>query len=222
MIELISIHIPKTAGTSFHHVLQQVYGPDVTPALRRRDIQSMIADSGSIESALSTHVRVIHGHFYYHEVKSIHESHHSNLICWLRHPANRVISNYNFFIDRLQHPALNPKTAALNAHRREETLIEYARLEENRNRMAKFLTGTTLESFFFIGFQECFEQDLRLLAGKLCWPDYHLPALNLKNLVSPVTDQLYQEICELNSEDMTLYKKAHSLRESGMILNEPQ
>ena len=40
MIELISIHVPKTGGQSFYQVLKQVYGDRLSISYRRRDYEA--------------------------------------------------------------------------------------------------------------------------------------------------------------------------------------
>lgn len=210
MIELLSIHIPKTGGTSFYQVLQQAYGPAVTPSLKRRDYEALIAQHGSLLKAFGPEIRAVHGHLYYRELEALHQESGARLICWLRHPVERLLSNYRFFIHRLQHPELNPRVYAQNQHRREESLLEYASLEENRNRMSKFLEGILLENLFFVGLLENFEADLQRLAGLMGWPSPPtLPHHNRAELTDyPALDAgLYAQIASLNGEDMELYGK---------------
>jgi hypothetical protein len=211
MIELLSIHIPKTGGTSFYQVLQQVYGPTVTPSLKRRDYAALIARHGSLETAFDPEIRAVHGHLYYRELAALHRTSGAKVICWLRHPVVRVWSNYRFFIHRLQNPALNPDVAAQNQHRREESLLEYARLEENRNRMSKFLEGLALDDLFFVGLLEDFEADLQRLCRLMGWgAPPTLPHHNRGELPgkAALDAALYEQLVMLNGEDMELYEKA--------------
>jgi len=216
MIELISIHIPKTAGTSFHQVLVEQYGPAVSPALRRRDVLEHLALHGDLSRGQPEDRRILHGHFTYQEVAALHRSSGARVICWLRHPAARVISNWRFFQDRLDHPAINPEVAALNAHRRGEDLLTYAALEENRNRMSQFLRGVPLQDLFFAGIQEYFAQELQRLAALLDWPAMSIPHLN-PGREAPVTDpDTWRALCQFNTEDMDLYREALHLRDFSL------
>lgn len=215
MIRLISIHIPKTAGTSFHEVLSSVYGDRVSPTLRRRDVPE-ISEGGKVSDLkLPQEWTVLHGHLRYGEITDLHQQHTSDILCWLRHPADRVISNHAFFIDRLGHPEINPEVSALNAHRRKESLLEYASLPENRNRMSWFLEGTTLDSFLFIGFQENFSEDLSVLAQRLGWSGIKVPRLNERKAERIIDPDLFEEICSLNDADMALYREAMLIRAKG-------
>ncbi|MBP6184540.1 MAG: sulfotransferase family 2 domain-containing protein [Saprospiraceae bacterium] len=219
MIELISIHIPKTAGTSFYKVLSDVYRLDLSPGYRRMDLQDIMDPDGQIELKHLTGFRVVHGHFRYAEIRSLHTSTNARIITWLRHPADRVISNYRFFIDRLAHPGINPEVSRINQHRRNERLMEYARLPENRNRMAYFLEGLNIDDIYFCGLQEYFEHDLTRLAKKLDWPAIPTPMLNTSRKDYQVTPHEYDEICALNEWDMVLYNRAQFLRDAE--LNNP-
>ena len=212
MIELISIHIPKTAGTSFHRLLQDNYGNLASPAWKRRDILPILDDSGSVPATAWQDYQVIHRHFHYQEIRSIHQSTNARVICWLRHPVDRVISNYRFFRHRLLHPELNPEVFELNRHRIEETLLEYAEREENRDRMSQFLAGISLVDLFFIGFQERYDLDLAFLAEKLHWNQVNQANLNRIQMPVEVNMTERRMIEEWNRLDMSLYHQALAVR----------
>lgn len=218
MIDVISIHIPKTAGTSFYQVLMQVYGNRLSSSLKRRDIKSLMNAHSDLASAFSIDTRIIHAHVYYKEVEKLHLKYKSKVICWLRNPTARVISNYNFFMHGLHNPMKNKDTYELNKHRTNETLLTYAQREENRNRMSKFLNGIELEELFFFGILESFAQDVNQLADMLNWPNFTIPHLN--NLSpeegnNPAIDNITIEtINALNALDIELYQKALVLKQS--------
>lgn len=216
MIELISIHIPKTAGTSFHRVLERQYPEAVSPSLRRRDVLEHLTRFGDLAEGQPAGRRVLHGHFTYREVAGLHRRSGAKVICWLRHPAERVISNWRFFLDRLRHPDINPAVAVANAHRRDEGLLTYAAREENRDRMSKFLEGITLDGLFFTGIQEWFAEDVARLAGLLRWPEVEVPQLNIARQPDPVEAGLIEAIIALNRKDMALYEAALARRNAWL------
>jgi hypothetical protein len=202
MTKLISIHIPKTAGTSFYHILRQVYGDSLSISYKRRDIKG--------QAPFFDQSEVIHGHFLYEEVASLHLQSQAQVICWLRHPVERVISNYHFFIQGLQSPDRNPEQYELNKHRISESLLTYAQRKENRNRMHKFLQGISLKDMFFIGFVEQFETDINQIAKMLNWPKVSIPVMNKGKSI--VTDpHIRQQILTLNHLDWELYQQAKRL-----------
>ena len=69
-LELVSIHIPKTAGTSLLHSYYNIYGKEnVTHALRK-DVK---ANQNNLAQFTGPNTKVLHGHFFYSELdKSIY------------------------------------------------------------------------------------------------------------------------------------------------------
>lgn len=198
MTKIVSIHIPKTAGTSFYQVLNQVFGEDNCIRLKRNELHCL-AD------ALTTK-HVIHGHFTYQEVKPFLNK-EDFLIVWFRNPIDRVISNYNFFVQRAQ----SGKFPDLKK-RAEENIIEYAALEESRNRMSKFIDGIDLSLFNFIGLLENSEQDFTSF-GKLFNKVITLfPQENAIANKNQADEKIRNQIASFNEDDVTLYRKVCTLK----------
>lgn len=210
-IQLLSIHIPKTAGTSFYNVLEQVYPVGLSPSLKRRDIAYLDNVHGKTKIDLS-HYKVVHGHITWQEAAQYCDKENTKIICWLRNPVDRVLSNYRFFINRLAHPEFNAEVAEINQHRIHETLLEYAGKEENRNRMSKFTAGLAPEDFFFIGLVECFDQDLTNLAKLLDWPAFANPHLNKATSTDAFPFDVREAVASLNEHDMDFYSKVIALK----------
>lgn len=210
-VELLSIHVPKTAGTSFHAILRQVYRQGVSRPFRRMEILAQTTP----EALLTGEIRVVHGHFHYPEICTLHRAHGARLICWLRDPVDRVVSNYHFFKQKLRTPDQNPTNYQLNKHRKNESLATYARLPENQNVMSLFLEEAALEDFFFIGFQETFAADVRRLAALLDWPPFGIENLNGRTAPGypKISQALREEIGRLNAKDVQLYERAVQLTE---------
>jgi hypothetical protein len=216
MVELISIHIPRTAGTSFYQVLKQVYGDNLSISLRRKDLNNPKFKGDDLSPILTPNIKAIHGHVYYYEVRKIHLTNNSKVICWLREPTSRVISNYRFFMHGLRNPEKNKAVYQINKHRINETLLEFSMREENRNRISKFLGDLSLDELFFFGIIESFNADVMSLAKKLKWPDIIIPHLN--NVPSiDISHQLdgtiVDQIKNLNNLDIELYNKALEMKQ---------
>lgn len=214
--ELISLHIPKTAGTSFRNILKSVYGEKQVVRFDINEIGSVRLNEVPYLKKELPPVKVIHGHFEY----TMLEQHFSlpgnyKLITWMRDPVQRVVSNFFYLESRLKE-ILDEKRNNLNIlSKMQRTLIEYARAEINRNRQAKFLAGRNAETFDFIGIQEYFDDEIKRLAAVLEWKSLpkslHHNKTSMEAAVIP--EEVLQEIRALNMEDMKLYEEALRMRE---------
>jgi hypothetical protein len=218
-LELISIHIPKTAGTSFRNTLKGVYGEQgvirLDIGLVRQEVRINEELYGS--SHLPPPTRVVHGHFSYPLLQ-----HNFNLpadipvITWLRDPVERVISNYFYLAKRLAEE-LDEDRKGLNILKKmQRSLLEYARYEPSQNRMSKFLEGIELEALLFVGIQEDYDRSLARLAGLLEWQDYpvfHHNQTGQKDLGVSVEERTI--IRGLNQQDVALYERALELLDKG-------
>lgn len=214
-LELLSLHIPKTAGTSFRNILKVVYGEN---AVVRFDINNKGVVRLNQEFYTNKNLpqaKVIHGHFTYKDINTQFDLPEDiQKITWLRNPVERVISNYFYLESRLK-TLLNEEQNNLNIlSKMQRSLIEYARDEINRNRQSKFLSGITLEEFDFVGIQEDFENDLIEISKTLKWKK--LPNILHQNK-TPVKKnhldiEIIKEIERLNQNDLELYKNALQLR----------
>ncbi|MFT4664005.1 MAG: hypothetical protein ACI8YQ_003542 [Polaribacter sp.] len=210
MLDLISIHIPKTGGTSFYQILQQVYGEELSISYRRKDYNEVIQRGLDLAKTINEEIKIFHGHLCYEELRTIHQNSNAKVICWLRDPVERVISNHRHFIKRNSLP--NPVRP--HQHRVNESLLNFAQRESNRNRMSQFLEGIDLQNLFFIGFLESFEKDLIHLSNLLEWPDFNIPKLNTSTsgeMGIPI--DILLEIKDLNKIDYALYNSAQALAE---------
>ncbi len=214
-LELISLHIPKTAGTSFRNILKEVYGEK---GVVRFDINNK--GVVRLNQELYTNkklpaAKVIHGHFAYDDLKTLFDiPTEIQKITWLRNPVERVISNYFYLESRLK-TLLNEEQNNLNIlSKMQRSLLEYARDDINRNRQSRFLSGITLEEFDFVGIQEDFESDLTEIASTLNWKS--LPNIVHQNktplIKNSIDSETKKEIEWLNQDDMELYKMALNLR----------
>lgn len=202
-LEVISIHIPKTAGTSFYHTLQDVYGQDSCLEVKR---ESSMENRYRFHKLIHSQHKVLHGHFLYEEVSNVIKP-TCKIITWLRHPVDRVISNYFFWKNRI---LTDPNHH--QSHRRKETLLEYASRKECRNRATDFLYGISLSNLDFIGFQESYHEDLQVLGRLMNWKEVKAVELN-KGLVKRTVDaDIRKQIENLNRQDLDQYHYALSLR----------
>jgi len=216
MIEIISIHIPKTAGRSFLAVLKSVYGENYVAHFDRKHFpDKSIPEIEQFLATLDATKRVIHGHFTYSEISALHRQFQPKIITWLRNPVDRVISNYNFFKKRIAEAPIDSELKL----RKDESLLTYAQMETSCNRMSKFIKGIPLNDFFFIGIMEYFEKDLKYLGRILNWKPFNIPKINV-NPESQVShshpSEIMNKIESLNSEDIKLYTVVSATRNNLM------
>ncbi|MGH7197863.1 MAG: sulfotransferase family 2 domain-containing protein [Candidatus Omnitrophota bacterium] len=224
-IELISLHIPKTAGTSFRNILKSVYGEK---AIVRVDIP-LEGERASHEKAvqgperLPKETRVLHGHFRAKDLACHYRlGAGTPVITWMRDPVERVLSNF-FYLQKILRGIVQEEKKNVNLlNKMEKTLLEYARAEIARNRMAKLLEGTRLGDLLFVGVREHFSEDLADLARVLGWKTFpEFRHNDSEEQRPPVDAALRDEIRRLNEGDAALYEEALRLRRRRLGMPEP-
>ena len=209
--ELISVHIPKTAGAAFNAVLEAVYGnenveydkqhsrPDTT------DFDAWHRETGAALDGRTSWPKVVTGHFWLGKYEAYRSSAHT--IVWLREPASRLISMYFY---------LRSRTSVLgtSAFARGEIPVErMIEIDWPSNPMSRrFLRGYDLDDFDFVGIQEHFTKDVAELGRTLGWPAVDVPMHN--RTATPVyrdfrpSAELLRKIRSVNEEDVELYERA--------------
>lgn len=218
-LRLVSIHIPKTAGTSFRLSLQRIYG---TRSVVRLDVRPnrnevWVNEKRYHRNHLPRRTQVIHGHFSLTGLaKYFGVSDATPVITWLRNPVERVISHY-FYLAKILASQIKPNRDGLDALKPlQRSLLEYARLPLSCNQMSHFLEGAALDQFKFVGFVESYNQDLQRLSQVLGWPASPEFQTNKTSHSPPIVDdETIQEIRTLNQADMDLYERALELKANG-------
>lgn len=151
---LISIHIPKTAGTSFGVLLRQRFGDRLLEDYGDRPLARPVAPR--IAQALARlplgPVRVarfdaVHGHFMALKYLLVR----GDVVTWLRHPAQRIISRYEHY---RRDVAAGRPLQPVEGLRPGLTLEEFSRIPRFRNTCAKYLRGFPRRRVACYGFSE--------------------------------------------------------------------
>lgn len=215
-MEIISIHVPKAAGTTFSKVLQQVYSEEQVFCENAKLPLASILE----QRLITLKTKVIHGQFPATRYKECLLYSSPKIITWLRHPITRLISWYCDCISKLCDENNNEFEEYVNKNNPD--LIEFSEMSDAQNVMSKYLQGIEIKDFFFIGIQEFFNDEINALKEMLGWqqkveiiwcnknkyPEYH--AYVNKVLAD---NKLVAKLAHINQEDIELYQTALKLRQ---------
>ena len=210
MLEIVSIHVPKCAGTTFLGVLRSVYGQERV----YRDYSDFPASGRSLMNTDFTKwektkkredinnikrlgFNVVHGHFInskYNEFTG------AKKVAWIRDPVDRIVSHY------------------FHAKKRKDTiqLEEFIEDKYIKDFMYLFLRTTNPDDFDFIGISEIFEQEVDRLAEMMGWNKkrYRTSVVQVQNRNAKVNYQnfkvpehIMKKIVENNPLDFELYNR---------------
>lgn len=202
----ISVHIPKTAGTTFRELLLPHFGESLCfyyAGLLDWRMQP-IAD-------IPAHTRCLHGHINARDYD--HAFPAARRLTWVRDPVERVISEFEHH-RRSADPA-NPLAMLIS---RGGSLPEFASHPDARNTQAKMLQGLAISDFAFIGITDHFDSELERLAATtgIELPAGHRANINPAKQSSryPLSAAERDLILEWNELDAALYQGA--LAQAGL------
>lgn len=142
---IVSVHVPKSAGTSFKRVLQEVCGARIWynygTIFSREQARIELVPPGTT---------FIHGHFLADAFDDLFPD--RRLVTWVRHPVERLVSNYHHF---LRSPDMRDDCCRA-LHERKLSLRQFADLEWMRNETSRYLADKPVEDFDFVGITERF------------------------------------------------------------------
>jgi hypothetical protein len=211
--EIIHVHIPKAAGTTFDAVLESVYGKEHverdqsadTPRSLRGDPAAWRAQMRAEVEHRTSWPRVITGHFSLRRYERFRRS--AFTIIWLREPAARLLSQYFYWHEQWSAHGTGADWALAFPP---ERIME---VKWPSNRVTSWLLrGYGLDDLDFVGIQEHFEEDVADLGRILGWPPVEIPVRN-RNEMREYLDfrpsaELLRKIREANQADVAFYEQA--------------
>jgi hypothetical protein len=225
---LVSVHLPKTAGTSFRAALQAHYGnklledyamlPMQVPR-GRREWQSL-RDAYNARDQITPSTRAIHGHFLPVKYRLALRQRQTRYITWLRDPVDRLVSHYHYW--RRDYAGDDPRQPLRNRMIGERWSLERFCLgSELRNLYRQYLWFFPVERFAFIGITEHYAQDLDWFARHLLRtsaPEVEHALANPDHLagVYEVDLTLRQRIEAHHDVDVALYRQALGQRHARL------
>ncbi len=221
-MKLVSVHLPKTAGSSFRTSLESIFkqrfqkdyqGSGIALSAFERNKKTLTESLHIAEQGVK-HYDCVHGHFMPAKYLLLNDIVPLTFITWMREPIARLISHYNYW-----HQAYNPDTSAPH-HRQviEEnwSLEKFCLSEPFRNIYTKYLWGFPLENFAFIGITECYAKDFRYFTEKYLNTSLPIQWENMSkkpDAASTTFDpEVLKAIKDFHAEDIALYQRALSIR----------
>ena len=213
---IISIHIPKTGGTTFVDVLRKCaeevlyldYSHEVglgSTALFRRGkrlkapFESVVDDLESLQGR-----SVIHGHF----APKKYSGRFPNAIyvTWLRDPVERVVSHYFYW----QRSYLPGDARWEQVAMQKMSLEQFAQLDFARDVYSRWFSPLGVERFDFVGIMEEYDRSLEMFRRLIC-PEIQLDSTlrnqnpNRGGNFYDLGPELRRKILELNQRDAYVY-----------------
>lgn len=207
---VVSVHVPKSGGTSFRRILGEIC------TARIWDNYGKIFSRDQARPGLVPQgVMFIHGHFLADAFDDLFPN--RRLVTWVRHPVERLVSNYYHFI---RAPDMRDDCCR-ELHERRLSLRQFADLDWMRNETSRYLAQKPIEDFAFVGVAERFRESVQNFCRKFGFRD--VPRIPRENINPDRRAERYDlsaedhaYILERNAADFAWYNAAVGRLSEGL------
>lgn len=211
--KFISVHVPKTAGTTFLKLLSSTYGRSLkSDYLDIMNLNSVILHGDEPKNKMNPNIgkyKVIMGHF--RASKYLHLKH--PYVAWVRDPVDRAISHYYFWKKlwkKERKRNWDPKLSEL--FEKGWSVIDFSKMFSDQ--MSYFL-DCNIKHFKFIGISENFDQELSRFEKIFGIKVKHIKKkFNVNARKEKVNKKIRKEIEKYHKKDFELYRKAVEISNS--------
>lgn len=211
----ISIHIPKTAGTTLAYIFDYGSGRRIMYDYKDDYSNATMDDLGFWQEHkpfIERQFDFIHGHFFYRKYADLFPD-ADYLVC-LRHPVERIISQFNHVVSEA-----NPNDwqyRAIVEHGLD--VADYAAFEGVHDAQARHLEGRRIEDYEFVFLSETLRLSLSAFQARYGFgrqdpympgtaADGALPTMNARTEKLAVSDAQRQKVYTTAAEDVDLYRR---------------
>lgn len=190
-MEIISLHFPKTAGTSFSKSLEDNYGHKLLKDYHNLDVGEYDLDRYTI----------VHGHLHISKYYKLYPN--AKVITWLRNPLDRIVSYYNFW---KKHPKLDNNKWYIKFTKEKPTFREFL---ENWDRIPREFEAYTNDfnhkNFYFVGITERYNKDIEIIGEKLNWEEITKYNENITHNTLSVSDKDIKLFNDIYKNEIEIY-----------------
>lgn len=184
IMDIISLHFPKTAGTSFRKVLEDNYGEKLL-----KDYDNININNYNLND-----YDIVHGHLLIDKYYSINSN--CKVITWLRNPLDRIISYYNFW----NKYDTNEKEFGkwhIKFNNEKPSFSEFIKNWYTIKDEFKIYTNNfNINDFYFVGIVERYNRDIEILGDILKW-----------NSINNYKENKTENNLKLNKKDIKLFNE---------------
>ena len=199
---IISLHIPKTGGSSFGNILKSVYKEKLWVNYDRQWSKSAVNNA-----KIPDNMECFHGHFEFDAFEEMFPL--ATKITWLRDPVERTISLYNHIMHR---PDVK-NDLIMKIYEQKPSLLEFSRIAWVKNHALIYLGEAKPSDFAFIGFVDSFSDSLKICSKLLGWS--FLPSeiwINKsKKTISQVPEDVKKSIRLINQDELDWIQEARRI-----------